>query len=310
MSNRFKEHESDGSPSTEDIAEAQNRATEVWSYDGEHDLSVKDPYLDPPVSNGLDHVSKSRIKTAIKCYRNFGYKYLGEVREGDNYYFARGTAIHETFERFYENLEAFVAANGEPPERFTDIIGPADDWFQWIEYIGPFFEWELDRWSAAVEATDSRQDAIGVWVPHSVEQELRVTEPPVGTLDWMGPYDVLYHAASVPSVNETEGYVVGDYKTGSVKDEQYRPEGIHIDLEFYGWMLGCLDYDVVAGIGIYPTENENVVRHFPNPETRADITEIVQHFHSAEATTEDFPINPNPLCSYCFYQQQCPTNWE
>ena len=310
MTNFFDKHERDPDTiSDTDIEEAQDDRNTVWSYPGEHDLSIKQPYQESVV-DGLDHVSKSRIKTAMNCWREFGMKYMGEVREGDNYYFSRGTAVHDSFEAFHLNLKAFIAANDQPPERFTTLMPPGKDWFQWIEYIGPFFEWELERWEAALDATENEEEALSVWEPHSIEEELRVEDPPVGTLDWMGPYDVLHHAASIPQVEETEGYVVVDYKTGSVKDkEAYKEEGIYIDLEFYGWMLEELDFDVVAGIGMYPTEDRNVVRRFPNEDIREDIAEVIEHLHSAEPTVEDFPISEGPLCDWCFYQDQCPSEW-
>jgi CRISPR/Cas system-associated exonuclease Cas4 (RecB family) len=268
MPNRFGEHDGD----TSDIDSGYS-----WAYDGELDLDIEDEYKPGPVSDGMAHISKSRIKTFLKCPRSFGFKYLAEERDD------------------------------ELPERFTPLMSDSEDWFQFVEYIGPFFEWELERWEAAKEAADTLDEARQLWVPHSIETSLKIDDPTVGELPWLGPYDVLYHAASVPEVDADEGYVVVDYKTGTVSDEQYRGTGIHIDLEFYAWILEQAGYDVAAGIGFYPGDDSGkVVREMPNEETRERIRDVITHFHEADAAASEFEPKPSGLCGYCHYQDQCP----
>jgi len=37
---------------------------------------------------------------------------------------------------------------------------------------------------------------------------------------------------------------------------------------------------------------------------------VVEELHTASATREEFPTYPNPLCSWCDFQDQCPTTWD
>jgi CRISPR/Cas system-associated exonuclease Cas4 (RecB family) len=245
----------------------------------------------------------------LTCPRKFGFKYLAEEREPQNYYMERGSSVHETFELFHQDLIDVIESGSGVPDRFTPMLRESDKWFQFMEYIGPFFEWELERLEAARKEAESADEAIRLWKPHSVEEELYVEEPPVGEVPWLGPYDALVHSESVPQIDSGEGYVVIDYKTGSLKDEQYRDTGIHIDLEFYAWMLEESGFEVAGGVGLYPTEDSNIVREMPNEETRETIEDVINYLHAADPTIEDFPIDPQPLCDWCFYQEQCPTTW-
>lgn len=282
---------------------------EKFGFEGDLDLSI-DFYDEAPVSDHLAHISKSRIKTFLKCERKFAYKYLAEERADQNFYMERGSRVHDAFEEFHQNLEAFITANDEEPNSLTDLLGHASDWFQFLEYIGPFFEWELSRWEEAKSNAETKSEALSIWTPHSVEKSLEINQPPVGDLPWLGPYDALLDVQSVPQFDADEGYVVVDYKTGSLPKPQWRDKGIHIDLEFYSWMLECAGYHVVGAIGFYPTEDGNVVRSMPNKKIREDIADVVRHLHTVSATRSDFPIQPQPLCDYCFYEEQCPTTWD
>lgn len=279
-----------------------------FGFEGEFDLTV-DFYDEAPVSNELEHISKSRVKTYLKCPRSFAMKYLCGERFDGNYYTERGTMIHEAYEKFHENLMAYVTANNEVPHRFTELLGTSDDWFQFIEFLGPFFEYELDRLDESKRVADDFEQALEIWTPVSVEEDLNVQNPPVGTLPWLGPADVLHHAASVPEVEATEGVVVLDYKTGSLPKEQYRDTGIHIDLAFYSWMLEKSGFDVAGSIGLYPAADDMIVREVPDIEARATISRVVDDLHTLGATRDEFPTKPTPLCDYCEYQDQCDTSW-
>jgi CRISPR/Cas system-associated exonuclease Cas4 (RecB family) len=279
-----------------------------FGHDGELDLEV-DFYGEAPVSDHLEHISKSRVKTFLKCQRKFADKYLAEERADENFYMERGSAVHDAFEKFHQTLKAFVAANNELPNSLTELLPHASEWFQFVEYVGPFFEWELDRLKTARQNTESEAEALEAWTPHSVEVSLTIDDPPVGELPWLGPYDALVDARSVSAIENNDGYVVIDYKTGSLPKEQWRDEGIHIDLEFYAWMLEEAGYEVAGGIGMYPSEDGNVIREMPNPETRADIADVVTYLHESSVTRIDYPTDPQPLCEYCHFYDQCPTSW-
>lgn len=299
-----------GNNKTDSAEDVPNTITgNSFGFDGELDLSV-DFYGEAPASDYLEHISKSRIKEFLKCKRSFAGKYLAKEREGENFYMIRGTDVHDAFEVFHKNLIAFVKANEEAPDNFTDLLPQASDWFQWLEYFGPFFEWELDRLDAARDNTDSEKEALQAWIPHSIEVSLQVDDPPVGEIPWLGPYDCLLDARSIPQVETNEGYVVVDYKTGSVANkEAWKKTGIYIDLEFYAWMLEEKGFDVAAGIGMYPGESECVVREMPNAEIRDDIADVVSYLHETEVTREAFSTSPQPLCGWCHYEEQCSTSW-
>ena len=280
-----------------------------FGYGGDLDLAV-DFYGEEPASDFLDHISKSRIKTFAKCERKFANKYLAGERADSNFYMDRGSAVHDAFEGFHKNLKAFLAANKEEPNSLTELFPPATDWFQFVEYVGPFIEWELQRLQTARENTESEQATLNAWKPHSVEVSLKLEDPPVGEIPWLGPYDALVDARSVAAIDSNDGYVVVDYKTGSLPKYEWRDGGIHIDLEFYSWLLEEEGYEIAGAIGMYPSEDGNVVREMPNEDMREYIADVVKYLHQASVTRSDFSVEPQPLCSYCHYEDQCPTTWD
>lgn len=301
MNDRFDNHSANDSGVPDAVT-----GKHLGFEDGDFDLSV-DFYGDGPVSNHLEHISKSRVKKYLKCERKFGFTYLAGERVDSNFYMDRGTAVHEAYENFHHNATAFIAANREFPSNFTELMPPASDWYQFTEFIGPFFRWELDRWKTAKEYAGGVDAGLDLWMPHSMEKSLQLEDPPVGELPWMGPTDLVLHAGSVPMVEANHGLVVTDYKTGSVPDKQYRLESIRIDLAFYSWVWEEHGYDVVGSVGMYPGESGTIVREGIDHAAREKITEVVEDLHSKAATREEFPIKPQALCSWCDYQNQCNT---
>jgi CRISPR/Cas system-associated exonuclease Cas4 (RecB family) len=287
MGNRFKKQD-----------DKQQREENAWAYEGDLDLSVSPEQM----VEGLPYISKSRVKMWLKCPRSFAFKYWAGVREPANFYMVRGGEVHEAFELFHRNVTEYVREHGERPEWYTDFMGPSDNWMQHMTFLGPFWEWEDARW----EACDGDLD---LWLPHSVEEELWVEDPPIGDLPWMGPYDALYHAASIPWVEDNSGLVVVDYKTGSYENaEKYDRKGINIDLEFYCWMLDELDYDIRAGIGMFPKGDtyEVVVRDYPNPSAQKLIEKAVRSMNDNLPTSKNYPTKTGPLCGWCYFEDQCP----
>jgi len=265
---------------------------DVWVYDGELDL-------ERTVSE-LDYVSKSRLKTILTCARQFAYIYWCDEREPDNYYTIRGTEVHDALEIFHRNLKEYVDEHGERPERFAPLMGDSSNWEQWLDWIADFFKWEEQRWEAS--------DSLSEWLPHSMEVQLEIDDAPHGELPWMGAYDALVNASSIPE-GPDEGYAVVDYKTGSLKEkEQYRKTGIYIDLEFYAWMLEESGYDVTLGVGVYPKEGDYIAREMPNSGMRNTIKMAVEAMHQPP-TKENYPVEESPLCDWCHFQDQCPSTW-
>lgn len=283
--------------------------TKNWSLNGEMDLDT-DKLGTGPIASHFDYLSKSRLKTKEKCERKLGYKYINEVKPDENFYMVRGTNIHDSFEKYHQNVKAYVAANRCFPESLTELLGHGSEWFQFIDWVIPFFDWELERFEEAKKNTETLDAALDAWVPHSLERDLWIDDPPVGDLPWRGPYDALVESQSVPEIDATEGYTVVDYKTGSTPNEEYRDEGIHIDLCFYSWMLEIKGFNVTGAVGFYPTGDNHVVREVPQPEIRGRIISTIQYLHNNDVTKANMPINPQPLCDWCQFQEQCPTSWD
>lgn len=290
--------------------------------------------IDPTVpeehwENGLEHVSKSRIKTFLNCPRKFFLKYWAENRSPGSYHTTKGSRIHRAYEDFHENLIEWVDDHGHKPLNYAPLMGHWRDYHQWLDpHIENFWAFEDTRWELACEYAhgDERyldrekyesqtEYAMDLWLPVGVEVEGRLEEPPVGDLPWMGYADAILHAASVPQVEENEGVVILDYKTGSVEDEQYRDEGIYLEGEFYGWLFEEdeeFDHKVVAVAGYYPQEDELVVSPYPDYERRNVIMDAVEGMQQAP-NIENYDYEEQPLCHWgdgrCFFYNECPSTW-
>jgi hypothetical protein len=256
--------------------------------------------------NGLDWVSKSRIKTYKQCAFKFFLKYWCENRPPGTIHTERGGQIHEAFEIFHENLNDYIEEHGEVPERFTPLM--PDDFgltSQWLDYIGNFWQFELRRLdeshrSAAFAESrvpsgtfDLDKAQLQSWDPLEVEAEFWMGEPPesydgdpdyvnddgppVGDIPWMGKADVVLNSASVPGVTGS-GVTIIDYKTGSCPTIKYEGapfldevmEDVFLETEYYGWMAEHV-YDIDA-VGIYyPRNDELVVGEYGVKERRFQI---------------------------------------
>lgn len=275
------------------------------------DLAGISPEAKPIVEvETLPYVSKSRVKTYLQCPRKFWWKYWCGVRPPTNWYMQRGTEVHETFEEFHLNLLAFVAANQQRPEVFTQLLPDRSHWQQWIEMVGNFFAFEERRWVAAQRVLDR-------WTPIEVEAEAWLgeppaswveqqtsdytipdyvsAEPPVGDIPWMGRADLIVDTRSVPGV-DGNGVTIIDYKTGSVPDEQYRDEGIFLEGEYYGTLFEEF-FDIDAVAGYYPSADELIVSTYPNTDRRRDIKRAVLGMQR-EPEIGNFPTDQSPLCHY------------
>lgn len=256
--------------------------------------------------NGLDWVSKSRIKTYKQCPAKFYWKYWCEHRPPGTIHTERGSQIHEAFEIFHDNLKEYIEENSDKPERFTPLMPDGFELTsQWLDYIGSFWEFELRRWkesSRSVDFAASRIPSGGIdiegetlncWEPLEVEAEFWMGEPPedydgnpdyvnsdgppVGDAPWMGKADVVLQSASVPGVTGS-GVTILDYKTGSCPTIKYEGapfldevmEDVFLETEYYGWMAEHV-YDVDAVAIYYPRDDELVVGEYGVKERRFDI---------------------------------------
>ncbi|WP_144797566.1 RecB family exonuclease [Halorubrum depositum] len=278
----------------------------------EIDLTVPDDNAE----NGLEHISKSRIKTYLQCPRKFLYLYWMDNRTPGSYHTEKGSQIHRAYETFHENLIEYVQEHGERPEWYADVMGPWEDYAQWLHpHIENFWKFEDTRWELALDVADSTEEALDLWLPLGVEVEGRLEgdDVPIGSLPWMGYADALLHAATVPGIEADVGVVIVDYKTGKVQDEQYRHKGIYLEGEFYGWLFeNELDYEIAGVAGYYPQEDELVVSPYPDEDRRHIIRKAVLGMQM-KPEMENYELNTGPLCHYghgkCFFYDDCPSTW-
>jgi hypothetical protein len=220
----------------------------------------------------------------------------------------RGSQIHEAFEIFHENLQAYLEEHGEKPDRFTPLM--PDDFgltSQWLDYIGSFWEFEMRRYNESFRSIafaasripsgmiDVDEQSLDAWNPLEVEAEFWMGEPPsdydgdpdyidsngppVGDIPWMGKADVVLNSASVPGVTGS-GVTILDYKTGNCPKVKYEGapffdelmENVFLETEYYGWMAEHV-YDVDAVAIYYPKDDELIVGEYGVQERRWKIKE-------------------------------------
>lgn len=262
------------------------------------------------VKEGLDYVSKSRIKTYKTCPREFYLKYWCENRPPSTEAIERGSEIHEIFEAYHENLIEYVSRLGRhPPD--MDWWRFLPDWttLEFIEpYIGNFWKFEARRRREA-ETTE-------LYLPESVEEKARLENPPSGDIPWIGTADAIVRTETLPSI-EGDGVVILDYKTGDVPDPQYREEGIYLEQEFYA-MLFEQKYDV-DGVAAYYPRHDKLLEAELSQERRERVKEAAVELQQ-QPDKEKFPVEEQPLCSYghgaCFFHKHgesegrpCPSGW-
>lgn len=243
----------------------------------------------------LPYISKSRVEKWLGNPEHFRLKYLEEIEEPTTEAMIRGTRVHEAFEGYYENLEEgpwtmpnhpSIQAHNLPEDRtlWADFVEP---------YISNFFLFEQDRWAAC-------DNDFKTYKPVSIEEEhwrddLLDEDAP----EFMGLADAIYHAVSVPWVDENEGVVITDFKTGGVPDEQYRSPGIYTELAYYTLLFED-KYDVVGSMAYYPKTHDTVV----NPNDGSHREKVFQAAEEMIAASQDydgsqkFKASPGPLCGW------------
>jgi CRISPR/Cas system-associated exonuclease Cas4 (RecB family) len=245
--------------------------------------------------DGLDYVSKSRIKTFKTCPRKFYLKYWCENRPPSTEAIDRGSEIHEMLEAYHENLVKYVDRIGKHPDDWWRLL---PDWstLEFLDpYIGNFWKFESRRREASPD--------LQTYLPESVEESQRIEDPPSGDIPWIGTADAVIRSATLPSI-EGDGVVILDYKTGDVPDERYREEGIYLEQEFYA-MLFEDKYDVDGVAAYYPRHDELLEAELSH-ERRERVKQAAVELQQ-EPEEGNFPIDEQPLCSYghgaCFFHK-------
>lgn len=257
--------------------------------------------------NTLHFLSKSRVREYAKNPEHFRLRYLeglvGQVSDA----MLRGTAIHESIEYYYERaLQDPLAAIDDPA-----LLLP-DDLAMWADYTEPyitnFLKWERERYEQVSD--------IDAWLPVGVEIEHWREDEGFLSCPLEGTVDVVLESASVPGVLPETGLTIVDFKTGKVPKEQYRDEGIHIELAFYALLLSD-EYDITSTAAYYPREDE-LIEYIPDEDSVEWILSLVSDCWNQvqEYDGGHFETNPGPLCKWGLeddeesdYYGICPCSW-
>lgn len=254
----------------------------------------------------FEYISKSRITQWKKCPRKFYYKYVLGLREESTQALERGSDIHEIFEEYYENAREYVDSYGEIPENLLELLPSEDKYMQYMEpYIANFLDRERERADYAETAE--------IWKPIAVETYAENHGLNENT-HLMGYADVILHAGSLNEVDEDDGVVIVDFKTGKTPDKKYLNEGIYLEGEFYA-MLFKEKYDINGIGGYYPKENDYLITQ-REAKRQEDIENAVEIIIDSGMSVEDYDAVEQPLCAWgegeeerCPYYEMCESTW-
>lgn len=262
------------------------------------------------LEEGLDYVSKSRLKTYKTCPRKFYLKYWCENRPPSNEAMRKGSHLHETFEVWHERVIEYVERLDKFPEEPWTLL---PDWFS-IKYLDPFMGnfWKFER-----ERQD-RADSLQEYLPVSLEEQGWLDDPPSGDIPWMGAADAIVRSSTLPGF-DGDGVVILDYKTGKVPDEQYRDEGIWLEQTFYEYLFEN-KYDVDGVAAYYPKADE-LITCDNTDRFKEDVKQTALALQQPPTEGgENFPMEEQPLCFYghgsCFFHERgesegtpCASSW-
>lgn len=262
----------------------------------------------------LPYISKSRLKSYVSCPRAFYYNYILGIRAPENWHMKKGTRIHLTYEKYYENVCEFYSENPDAdlPSIPDDLVGFLPDdgllWIDWAHpFVGNFISWELSRAEAALEATENQADAIAAWLPAGIESEAwdDSHDPPK-----MGFADVIVPAASVPEIDTDSGVVIVDFKTGSTPKKKYRDKGIFLEGTFYRTIFED-QFDVAGVAGYFPKNNDFLVSPL-SLERQEFAAEKIKEIKENGDDKQNYEPDPGPLCRWspedddkCDYYSMC-----
>lgn len=257
-------------------------------------------------SEDFEYISKSRITQWTKCPRQFYYKYVLGLREEPTEALKRGSNIHEILEQYYENAEEYVEQHGEIPEDLLELLPQEDEYIEYMEpYIANFLEREKER----AEYSESAE----VWKPIEIETYAEKHHIDEDT-PLMGYTDAILHAGSLDEIDEDEGVVILDFKTGNTPDSRYLDEGIYLEGEFYA-MLFEEEYDIVGIGGYYPKDNDYLLTQ-RDVERQEEIENAVEIILDSGMSVSDYEAVEQPLCAWgedeedrCPYYEMCESTW-
>ena len=206
----------------------------------------------------------------------------------------RGSRIHEAIEGFYRNIRQSnglgISVEHLPDNRqlWADFIEP---------YISNFLCFELRRVGRATDESE--------YYPIGIEEEVWRAGTTEDEPEWMGIADAIYHASTIPRIEDDAGAVICDFKTGSVPAEQYRSNGIYKELAYYSLVFEK-KYNIGGVAAYYPRDDTLLVEPTGTKrmgDLQTEVSNSVADMVSACAEYEGdstFEINPGPLCRWSF----------
>jgi len=240
----------------------------------------------------IPYVSKSRLMKWEEQPEHYRLKYLEGIREPETAPMVRGSRIHEAIEGFYENIQQGnglgISIDYLPDNRqlWADFIEP---------YISNFLCFEKRRLGRVNDESE--------YYPIGVEEEVWRDGTSEAEPEWMGIADAVYHASTIPGIEDDAGVVICDFKTGSVPAEQYRANGIYKELAYYS-MVFDEKYTVAGVAAYYPRDDTLLVEPTGTKrmsDLQTEVSEAVEEMVTACAEYEggtQFEVNPGPLCKW------------
>jgi CRISPR/Cas system-associated exonuclease Cas4 (RecB family) len=259
----------------------------------------------------LPYISKSRLMQYIKNPYHFYLVYVRGLREPENFYMRRGSAVHAVFEAYYENIVRVYEETGGVYGDLMKYLPSHEEWATWLEpYISNFLLWEYRRLETA--------PTVREFVPVGIEAEAwEFYGDGSERVPLMGYADVVLWASSVPEVEHDEGVCVIDFKTGKSKNGlKYgdKPGGVLDELEYYAMLFE--DEFEVSCMAIYYPRDDVVLAAEPDEKRRDTLLATIRELVNAGTDPDNYPPSEGPLCKWgpgedqqSFFYGICPCKW-
>jgi len=254
--------------------------------------------LTPP-----EYLSPSSINTYRECPQKFKFSRIDRISEPPTWFTHLGTFVHEVLEHLYQ-LDA--------AERTIEAIK-----------VLARQRWEASGWEAQVQQLEKPQGNIVDFKKQAfvcMENLWKVEDPTV--TEPMGmEHEVVADVDGVTlkgfidrfHVDESNGlFVIGDYKTGKVKDRRYNTEDeIFFQLMAYALMLQEVEQEETSRVELLylKTGVRDAIPVTPVKLAiaRGTIVETKEGVDDACAKGE-FACNVTKLCDWCYFKPQCPAH--
>ncbi|MFM8529827.1 MAG: RecB family exonuclease [Ilumatobacteraceae bacterium] len=253
--------------------------------------------LTPP-----DYLSPSSINTYRECPQKFKFSRIDRVIEPPTWFTHLGTFVHEVLEHLYQ-----VDASERPLETVRVLARQ---------------RWDESGWEAKVLDLEKPQGGIGDFKRQAFVcmENLWKVEDPTDT-ELMGmEHEVVADIDGVTvkgfidrfHVDESGLIVIGDYKTGKVKDRRFNTEDeIFFQLIAYALMLQEVEQEETSRVELLYLKT-GVRDSIPLTPVKLAIARgtIVETKEAVDAACAkgEFECNVTKLCDWCFHKPQCPAH--